>query len=183
MTRSRADSLLNDEQKRPPPIQIKDERGKAMPYPQTPILKGRDALSHAFAGFGTSLVSGTMIVLCVMSFTHREAAARTYGLSPTSAWVQLHGIRDGVLGVTTFTLHILNRAALRVWLPLVTLVPLVDSAIIAIWGAGPKSAACQMQIAGACFILLLAVCVYLDPLLPRPGSGILGTGRGIVTSV
>ena len=154
---------------KPPPIDLPStpvsNRGGKSTYPQTPVLKGRDALAHAFAGLGTSLISGGFIVMCVLSFVSPGAAAKTYGIDP-SGHVRAHGLRDGMIGVATFTLHVMKRSALRVWLPVVALVPLGDAAVAASWGDS-SSSACQAQIAAAGLVLLLAVAVHFDPLLPR----------------
>ena len=195
MTRSRPGSVDFDTErksecdntpKRPPPLQLTDLlhtplRGKlpASAYPQTPVLKGRDAVANAFASFGTSMVSCGFIVLGIVSFLHPSAAAKTYGLpAEAGGWAQAAGVRDVALGAATFALHVTHRGALKVFLPIVALVPIGDAFVVAKLGGGLASGACQMHIAAACCVLVLAVCVHLDPLVPTNTTRVV-TGRAV----
>ena len=174
--------------KKPPPIQLSQSetparsRQQAVAYPSTPILKGRDAVTNAFSSFGTALVAGGMVVLGVTAIADPARAAATHGLIYTpaiSAAVRTIGIRNVSMGFATFGMHVTQRAALRIWLPCVMITNIGDALVVASslpGGAPVVSPATAMHRAAAFCVLLLAIAVHLDPLLPRP---VLVQGRAV----
>ena len=139
------ESPSNEEILKPPPLTMLKSPNLQTPpqrrvgntsYAMTPTLKGTDALANAFAMFGTALLSCSFLVLGATAFIPPPQAASTYGLDETSAgWMQACGMRDVVLGIATMALHATHRAALRVFLPVVLLVPLGDAWVVSRHGA------------------------------------------------
>jgi hypothetical protein len=161
--------------RKPPPLQLlmatpPKMKGQAQPYPQTPLLKGKDALSHATSSMGTCMFAASRVVLGIVCFTSPSKAADTFGLGVASGWVQAMGVRDITFGVATLMLHLSHRPALRVWLPLCMCIPLGDAYVVATFGEGNgvRSGQFCMHIAAAFLVLILAICVHMDPLImPR----------------
>lgn len=169
---------------RTPPKELFRNRGDNPPAssypPQTPVLKGKDAVSHAVSNLGTCLFGAGQVVLGVMCFYSPSSAAATYGLTAAEGWVQANGMRDIVIGIATMALHISHRAALRVWLPLCMLVPLSDCFVVAAWGGGLSSGAAQVRdllfLRSSPAFLHPLVCLSLDlsrcvPPLPADALG------------
>ena len=139
-------------------------------YPQTPVLKGREAVSHAVSSMGTCLFAAGRVVLGVMCFVSPNNAATTYGLASAAGWVQANGARDIFLGVATMGLHMTHRASLRIFLPISAMIPLGDAYVVATFGdvGGVRSGQCMMHLFAAALVLFLAACVWSDPLvMPR----------------
>ena len=162
--------------RKPPPLQVlistpPNMKGHTtVPYPQTPLLKGKDAVSHAVSSMGTCLFSAGRIVLGIMCFVSPGSAANTFGLPAAPGWSQAMGVHDCTIGIATLVLHLSHRSALRAWLPLCMLIPMGDAYVVATFGDGQgvRSGPFMMHIAAAALVLFLAVCVHLDPLImPR----------------
>ena len=76
-------------------------------------------------------------------------------------------------------LHMTQRQALRVWLPVCLLVPLGDWFVVVKYGQGVASAAAQMHAAAGFLVMVLSFAVHTDPLIvPR-----VSIGRAVVDSV
>jgi len=154
-------------------------QGPARWYPQTPLLKGRDALSNAMTSLGTSIMGVSLIGFGLRCMSSPAVAAAMHGLREAPpGWGASVGLRDAGLGCVTLALHVSHRSALRVFVPLLLFVPLAD--FYAIYLSGGDAAAGVAQCAGAMCIIALSVFIHLDPLVP---SGRLVVGRAINESV
>ena len=151
-----------------PPLTI-DSPMKGPLVPQTPLLKGRDALANATSGAGSAILSVSFIGYGIRCFTSPAHVASSYGLGAASdGWVAAIGVRNIALGVQTLVLICSHRSALRVFVPGLALVPIGDCYVVAAYGSGSGFT----FLCAACCILLVALAIHFDPLLK--GRMILG---------
>jgi len=91
-----------------------------------------------------------------------------YGLpisDTAKGWMAATGLRDGGLGVTAIALFLLDRPALRIFVPTLLVVPLGDAVVTLQFGGSAIGAATHCL--GAVAILLLAIFAWLDSTLDR----------------
>ena len=150
---------------------------KGQLYPQTPLLKGRDALANATSGAGSAILAVSFIGYGIRCFTSPAPVSASYGFGAASdGWMAAIGVRNIALGVQTLTLICSHRSALRVFVPGLALVPIGDYYVVATYGNGVSA---FTFLCAACCIVLVALAIHFDPLL----KGRMILGRAVLADV
>ena len=134
--------------------------------PQTPLLKGRDAVANATSGSGTMVLAVAFIVIGCNCFAYPASVAASYGipLPDSTVWIHLLGVRNITIGILVLAMHMSIRAGLRVLVPCLTVVPAGDYFVLSTHGASGFG-----HLAAAVCMLMLSVALHLDPLLRGAG--------------
>jgi hypothetical protein len=132
-------------------------------------------VAHFFFLVGSWCLGGGLIGLGVLCLVHPHFAAEMYGLSlhascatPTrtdEGWVLVTGLRDLVLGITTFALLALQPGSMRVFTLTLMPLPLGDALLAHTYGGSAASVATHAL--GSVAVAVLAGAAWCDSSLGR----------------